>query len=329
VEALFTSLRGLRARGTALVYISHRLEELRAIAGRVTVLRDGRLVLTAPMADLTNDALIEAMSGRELAADLRTAPPAPGTEPRLRVRGLAQARRLHDVSLEVRAGEVLGLAGLMGSGRSRLLRTIFGADARTAGTVEVRADDDGWREVHEVADAIAAGLGLVPEDRQHGGLWLEASVADNLALGRSDITGRFRTDRGRMLAYAGAQIAELDIRPADPSAIARTLSGGNQQKIVIGRELSRPQLSAVLACQPTRGVDLGAIARIHDRLRAAATYGAGVLVISADLDELLALCHRVVVMLRGKIVGERRGEALRDASAREALGHLMTGAEAA
>jgi simple sugar transport system ATP-binding protein len=179
------------------------------------------------------------------------------------------------------------------------------------------------------AARFALGLAHIPEDRQHGGLWLDASVADNLALGRADITGRFRTDRGRVLAHAGARIAELDIRPTDPAAVVRALSGGNQQKVVIGRELSRRDLRCVVAAQPTRGVDLGAIVRIHDRLRAAAAAGAGVLVISADLDELLALCHRIVVMLRGRIVGAREGTALREAGARSALGALMTGVEAA
>jgi simple sugar transport system ATP-binding protein len=176
---------------------------------------------------------------------------------------------------------------------------------------------------------LAAGLAHVPEDRHHGGLVLDASIADNLSLGRTDVTGRFRIDRARVRQFAATQIRDLDIRPADPDAIARELSGGNQQKIVIARELSRPSLTAVIAAQPTRGVDLGAIARIHDRLRAAARAGAGVLVISADLDELLALCHRIVVVLRGRIVGERSGAALRAPEAPAALGVLMTGAEAA
>ena len=159
----------------------------------------------------------------------------------------------------------------------------------------------------------------------HGGLVLDASVADNLALGRHDITGRFRVNRAAVAKFASERILELDIRPASRDALARSLSGGNQQKVVIGRELSRPNLVAVLAAQPTRGVDLGAVAKIHDRLRAAAAAGAGVLVISADLDELLALCHRVVVMLRGRIVGERAGDALREDGVRQALGALMTG----
>jgi simple sugar transport system ATP-binding protein len=162
----------------------------------------------------------------------------------------------------------------------------------------------------------------VPEDRLHGGLWLDATIADNLALGRADVTGRFRIDRARVLAHARTQIEVLDIRPPDPDAIARALSGGNQQKLLIGRELSRPELVAVVACQPTRGVDLGAVARIHARLRAAAQAGAGVLVISAVVDELLAICHRIVVVLRGAIVGEHAA----GDGARATLGALMTGA---
>src|SRR5207253_3140274 len=139
------------------------------------------------------------------------------------------------------------------------------------------------------AARLAAGLAHIPEDRHHGGLILDASVADNLALGRADITGRFVIDRAAVAKHAAAQIAALDIRPPNAGALVRGLSGGNQQKVVIGRELSRPRVRAVLAAQPTRGVDLGAVARIHERLRAAATAGAGVLVISADLDELLNL----------------------------------------
>jgi simple sugar transport system ATP-binding protein len=168
------------------------------------------------------------------------------------------------------------------------------------------------------AQRFAAGLAHIPEDRQHGGLLLDATVADNLALGRRDITGRFVIDRGAVAAHARKQIEVLDIRPPDPRALVSALSGGNQQKVVIGRELSRPRLVAVVAAQPTRGVDLGAVARIHEQLRAAAAGGAGVLVISADLDELLALCHRIAVLFRGKLVGERtkRGD----------LGALMTGA---
>jgi len=225
----------------------------------------------------------------------------------------------------LRAGEIVGVAGVDGNGQRELVLAIAGLVRPGAGAIQLAG-----RDVTTASPAarLALGLAHIPEDRHHGGLWLDASIADNLALGRTDVTGRFRVDRARVRAHADRQIAELDIRPGDPDAIVRALSGGNQQKVVVGRELSRPALSCVVASQPTRGVDLGAIVRIHDRLRAAATAGAGVLVVSADLDELLTLCHRIVVVLRGRIVGERSGSALREAGARSALGALMTGVEA-
>jgi simple sugar transport system ATP-binding protein len=232
---------------------------------------------------------------------------------------------LHGIDLEVRAGEIVGVAGVDGNGQRELAQAIAGL-ATHGGRVRIAQRDV---SVVSAAGRLAAGLAHIPEDRHHGGLVLDATVAENLALGRRDITGRFRIDRSRVRTFARERIADLDIRPADPEAIVRALSGGNQQKIVVARELSRPALHAVVAAQPTRGVDLGAVARIHDRLRAAAAGGAGVLVISADLDELLALCHRIVVMLRGRIVGERGGDALRAAEVRVELGRLMTGAEAA
>ncbi|HEY5947035.1 MAG TPA: ATP-binding cassette domain-containing protein, partial [Kofleriaceae bacterium] len=232
---------------------------------------------------------------------------------------------LHDISLRVKAGEIVGVAGVDGNGQRELALAIAGL-ARHGGSVKI-----GTRDVSAASTRarLAAGLAHIPQDRQHGGLVLDATVADNLSLARRDITGRFRIDRARVAAFADAQVAALDIRPAHREAIVRSLSGGNQQKVVIARELSRPALTAIVAAQPTRGVDLGAVARIHDQLRVAAGKGAGVLVISADLDELLALCHRIVVLLRGRLVGERGGDALRGDDARATLGAMMTGAEAA
>jgi simple sugar transport system ATP-binding protein len=237
----------------------------------------------------------------------------------------AAPEALHDVSMRVRAGEIVGIAGVDGNGQRELAQAIAGLVSH-GGTVTI-----GGRDVSTASAArrLAAGLAHIPEDRHHGGLVLDATVAENIALGRRDVTGRFRIDRARMRTFAEVRIADLDVRPPDADAIVRSLSGGNQQKVVVARELSRPGLRAVVAAQPTRGVDLGAVARIHDRLRAAASAGAGVLVISADLDELLALCHRIVVMLRGRIVGERAAEALRQGGVRADLGRLMTGAEAA
>jgi simple sugar transport system ATP-binding protein len=178
-----------------------------------------------------------------------------------------------------------------------------------------------------IAERRAAGLAHVPEDRQLHGLVLDASLADNVMLGReAEVTRGWRVDTERVRVLAERALAELDVRPPEPALLARALSGGNQQKLVVARELSRPGVRVVLAAQPTRGVDIAAQARIHDRLRAATQAGAGVLVISADLDELFALCHRVAVMHRGRIVGELAGAALRAADARERLGAWMVGA---
>jgi ribose transport system ATP-binding protein len=302
IESLFASLRGLRTRGTALVYISHRLEELRAIADRVTVLRDGRIVISAPMAETSNGALIAAMSGHELAADMTEGPPPPGTEPLLRVRDLGRGGRLDGISLDVRAGEVVGLAGLMGSGRSRTLRTIFGADRRDRGSVEVRAEGE-WRSVDDVAGAIALGVGLVPEDRRALGLVLTASVGENIGLRTPPQARRWGFLRRRALrAVAEAAMATLRIKARGVDAPVRTLSGGNQQKVVLGRWIKGTRV--LLLDEPTRGVDVSAKAEIHRHLRALAASGMGLLVASSEIPELLALCDRIAVLRQGRLVGE-------------------------
>ena len=381
VEGLLRMMRELAKAGTAIVFVTHKLDEVRAVADAVTVLRAGQTVATFDQLGARDmparepgdgeqhsvdvHAIAKAMVGGELPAQSSIAEAARDAKVVLELRGVSvagdlaaaegpglathaaegrplqavalalrkgstkpapdlHAHALESIDLAVRAGEIVGVAGVDGNGQRELALAIAGL-APYAGTIALAGRDLARRSPRA---RLAAGLAHVPEDRQRGGLVLDASVADNLTLGRTDITGRFLIDRAAVARFADARIAELDIRPASRDAIARSLSGGNQQKIVIGRELSRPQLAAVIAAQPTRGVDLGAVARIHDQLRAAASAGAGVLVISADLDELLALCHRVVVMLRGRIVGERAGAELRAGDARAALGEWMTGSAA-
>ena len=325
VDGLLATLRRLASEGTAIVLVTHKLDEVRAVADAVTVLRAGETVAQLSRGDgLDTAAIARAMVGAELPAPAaRVPPPARDAPPALELRGVAVGDALRATDLVVRRGELVGVAGVDGNGQRELALAIAGL-ASHAGTVAIAG-----RDVTRATPArrLAAGLAHIPEERQHGGLVLDATVADNLALGRRDVTGRFAIDRAAVARHAAARITELDVRPPDADAIARALSGGNQQKLVIGRELTRPHLAAVIAAQPTRGVDLGAVVRIHDRLRAAAQAGAGILVISADLDELLALCHRVVVLLRGRIVGERAGDALGE-GARAALGALMTGAAA-
>ena len=331
VDGLLHTLRTLAAGGTTIVIVTHKLDEVRAVADDVTVIRAGVTVTTfaakpgAPASDharLDVAAIARAMVGSDLPPPGRVAAPAADAKIALELGGVSVGDDLKGVRLAVKAGEIVGVAGVDGNGQRELALAIAGL-ARTQGPIRIAGRDVASASP---AERLALGLAHIPEDRHHGGLWLEASIADNLALGRRDLTGGFRIDRGKVAAHAAAQIRALDIRPAEPSTIVGALSGGNQQKVVIGRELSRPGLRCVLASQPTRGVDLGAIVRIHDQLRAAATAGAGVLVISADLDELLTLCHRIVVVLRGRIVGERAGDDLHGEAARAALGALMTGA---
>ncbi|HEY1557283.1 MAG TPA: ATP-binding cassette domain-containing protein [Kofleriaceae bacterium] len=314
VDGLLATLRRLAAGGTTVVFVTHKLDEVRQVADAVTVLRAGQTV-SAFAGELRVDAISRAMIGAELPPPAaRVEAPAAEAALALELRGVSVGDALCDVDLAVRRGELVGVAGVDGNGQRELALAIAGLVSHS-GRVHL-AGRDATRD--STAHRLAAGLAYVAEDRQRGGVVLDATVADNLALGRRDVTGRFRVDRARVAQFAAERIAELDVRPPDRFAIARALSGGNQPKHVIGRELSRPNLAAVVAAQPTRGVDLGAVARIHDRLRAAARAGAGVLVISADLDELLALCHRIVVLLRGRIVGS--------AGERAALGALMTGA---
>jgi simple sugar transport system ATP-binding protein len=293
VDGLLATLRKLVADGMTIVLVTHKLDEVRAVADAVTVLRTGETVTTFGKGADTRD-IARAMVGSEAPGAAPIAELADTARDRLVVEELSVPGALDRVALRVRAGELVGVAGVDGNGQRELGHAIAGLVGYT-GRVRI-----GGRDVTRASAGarLAAGLAHVPEDRHHGGVVLDATIADNLALGRTDLTGRFRVDRARVIAHARACMAELDIRPSDPTVPASALSGGNQQKLVIGRELSRPRLAAVVAAQPTRGVDLGASARIHDRLRAAAAAGAGVLVISADLDELLALCHRIVVLLR-------------------------------
>ena len=322
VDGLLATLRTLAKSGTTIVIVTHKLDEVRAVADAVTVLRAGKTVATFPSGADTA-AIARAMVGVDLPSPGRIAAPAADAKPMLELRDVGVGSTLANVSLVVRAGELVGVAGVDGNGQRELALATAGL-ARATGRVCIEGRDvSGTSPAHR----LAAGLAHIPEDRQHGGLVLDATVAENLALGRADVTGRWRIDRAKVRGHALAQIDRLDIRPPEPAAITRSLSGGNQQKIVIGRELSRPMLRAVIAAQPTRGVDLGAVARIHERLRSAARGGAGVLVISADLDELLALCHRIVVLLRGRLVGEVGGEALLAGDARTLIGRMMTGAD--
>ncbi|MER5299906.1 sugar ABC transporter ATP-binding protein [Streptomyces lasiicapitis] len=315
VEKLFTIVRGLRADGVGVVFITHHLEEIAALGDRVSVLRDGSSVGQVP-ASTPEDELVRLMVGRSIEQQYpreRTgdSQQADGDAPLLRVRGLTRGGVFHDVGFEVRAGEVVGVAGLVGAGRTEVARAVFGADPYDAGTVEVAG-----RALprHDVYAAMTAGVGLVPEDRKGQGLVLDASVEENLGL----VTLRAATraglvDRGAQRAAAERIAGQLGVRMAGLHQHVRTLSGGNQQKVVIGKWLLA-KAKVLILDEPTRGIDVGAKVEIYQLINELTAAGHAVLMISSDLPEVLGMSDRVLVMAQGRIAGELAAdEATQDA----------------
>ena len=318
VERLFAVLRSLTAAGSTVVIVTHKLDEVRALAQRVTVLRRGVVTARLDAQTASTDEIAEAMVGRATRPPVHEAR-ATG-EVLLSVVNLS-AGDARSVSLEVRAGEIVGIAGVEGNGQSSLVEAIAGLLHIESGSVCI-AGADVTRASPTARRAL--GLGHVPEDRHRRGLLLDWSLADNLLLGREgELAHWWGIDRARVRADSERLLVQSDVRPPDPEALARALSGGNQQKVVLARELARKP-RVLLAAQPTRGVDLGAIELIHGRLEALRASGVAVLLVSAELDELLALCDRVLVMLRGRVLATLT----RDEATKGRIGALMTGAAA-
>lgn len=303
VTNLFRVVRELTASGVAVVYISHRLEEIRQIGDRITVLKDGRTVATGlPAAATPTAELIKLMTGRTVEYAIAPRPPvAEDAATVLSVDGLALRGAFSDVSFEVRAGEVVGLAGLVGSGRTEILETIFGARRATAGTVRV---GDRRLRAGSVSDAVKAGIGLCPEERKSQGLILDEPVYRNITLSTftRNSTASF-LDEGAERRVATEQIHALDVRPSDPDRSARTLSGGNQQKVLLARWLVHG-CRVLLLDEPTRGVDVGARAEIYALIADLAALGAAVVVVSSEIPEVLGLADRVLVISEGRVVHE-------------------------
>jgi general nucleoside transport system ATP-binding protein len=331
VGELWGVLRKLRANGTTVVIITHKLDEVMQISDRVTVMRRGQTVLSLETGATTPAELARAMVDRNVVLSgepsPESAPPAPAERAALELRevivaGASRARAVDGVSLSVSPGEILGIAGVSGNGQSELVEAIAGLRAIASGSIALdgrRIDGLGVRARSD------AGLAHIPEDRQACGLVLDFSVADNLILGaQHHFGGRFGLDREKIAQNARDKIAAFDVRPADPDLPARALSGGNQQKVVVAREMGGAY-RVLLAVEPTRGVDVGAIEFIHGELRAARERGRAVLLVSSELSEVLALSDRIAVMYGGKIVATMpRGEA-----SEQSLGPLMTGAASA
>jgi ribose transport system ATP-binding protein len=301
VERLFEILRRLKARAVTILYISHRLQEIAEIGDRVTVLRDGQLVATRPLAGLTIPDIVRMMVGRSIQHEHAfRADVAPAGEA-LRVEGLRRNAKSPEVSFRVAKGEIVGVAGLVGSGRTETARALFGADPKIAGEIYVEGERV---EVSSPREAVRSGLGLMTEDRKGQGLLLIMSCAENITItDLKKISRHGILEREAERSAATRLVRDLRIKTPSIDQTVRNFSGGNQQKVVIAKWLFRG--SKVLICdEPTRGVDVGAKAEIYDLLWDLAAEGRGILFISSDLPELIAISHRIIVFANGRIVGE-------------------------
>ncbi len=299
IDALFAVIRGLTARGVAVIYISHRLEEVERIGRRVTVLRDGKHVATHAVGEVSLAELIRLMANRELKEHFPKRRVARGAE-LLRVEGL-RGGVLRDVALSVHRGEVVGLAGLLGAGRTEVARAITGADPMPAGRVTIKG---AAVRIRAPRDAIRGGVGFLPEDRKTQGLVLERSVKENLALPSAHRLSRFgwmKAAEERSLATREVQ----DLRIRTPSLDQRVvlLSGGNQQKVVLGKWLAA-DVDVLIMDEPTRGIDVAAKVEIYEEMNRLTARGAGILMISSELPEVLGMSDRILVMRQGRIVAE-------------------------
>jgi ribose transport system ATP-binding protein len=300
VEMLFEQITRLQARGVSIIYISHRLEELARVAQRIAVLRDGQLVCIEPMANYNSEQLVTLMVGRELGEKIDLGPRQIG-DVALSVKGLGRADKVFDVSFEVRAGEIYGISGLIGAGRTELLRLIYGADLADTGGIEV------GRPLRPVTirspvDAVNQGLALITEDRKGEGLLLTQSISANIALGNMPSISSGGVVNGRdEMSLAQRQVDAMRIRSSSPTQLVSELSGGNQQKVVIGRWLER-DCTVMLFDEPTRGIDVGAKFDIYTLLGELTRQGRALVVVSSDLRELMLICDRIGVLSAGRLI---------------------------
>ena len=326
-EELFTVMRSLRAAGKGIIFITHKLKEVLAIADRITVVRRGTVVGEADPKTVSEEELASMMVGRAVELTVEKGPAHPG-EPILEIADL----KVHDdrgqtavdgVSFSIHGGEIVCVAGVQGNGQTELVEAVTGLRPPVEGTVRLAGRDITEADANEVLDA---GVGHVPEDRQRDGLVVEFSIADNLVLDTFDrppFARGFVRDEKAVLEAAEQRAKEFDVRTPSVLQPAATLSGGNQQKVIVAREFSRP-ISLLVASQPTRGLDVGSIEYIHRRIVEKRDEGAAVLIVSPELDEVFALADRILVMYRGRIVGAVDAA---DAT-REGIGLLMAGVHA-
>ncbi|HZE48057.1 MAG TPA: sugar ABC transporter ATP-binding protein [Jatrophihabitantaceae bacterium] len=309
VANLFRVIRDLTAGGVAVIYISHRLDEIREIGDRVTVLKDGRTVAKGLPAKTTpTSEIVRLMTGRDVEYAF---PPRgevrEGSPELLRVEDLSRRREFRDITFTVGSGEIVGLAGLVGSGRSEILETVYGARKPASGSVFMNG-----RRLRggNVRAAVSAGIGLAPEERKSQALFLEQAVTKNVTAAVLRRYARLGfVNRRRELVDVRHQLTALDVRPKDPSQSVQTLSGGNQQKVVVARWLLRG-CDLLILDEPTRGVDVGARAELYGVIRRLAESGVGILLVSSEIPEVLGLCDRVLVIREGRVVHQARADQL-------------------
>ncbi|MGH9627717.1 MAG: sugar ABC transporter ATP-binding protein, partial [Bryobacteraceae bacterium] len=300
---VFRIVRTLRDRKVGVIYITHRLDELRAVGDRVTVLRDGETVHSCDLEHLNTDQLIKHMVGREVAS-IYEREPAPAGDELLRVENLSRKGALYDISLSLRAGEIVGLGGLVGAGRTELCRAIFGLDPIDSGKVFVNGKEI---SVKSPGEAVEAGIALIPEDRQKSGLATALPITYNVTMASLENVSSYGfLNHKAERRITGEYVDRLRIRCSSGAQLAGRLSGGNQQKVVIAKWLAR-QAKIFLFDEPTRGIDVGAKVEVFDVMDRLARSGAAILMVSSELPELLQVADRILVIRQGRITGELPG----------------------
>ena len=302
VEKLFESIRRLRSQGVAILYISHMLDEIFAIADQVTVIRDGKVRISVPVSDIPKKMLIETMLGQELTAETHTAHKEKQTTAQvaLECRGLSKAGLFDNINLAVHSGEIVCLTGLVGAKRSELVRALFGVAPADHGEIYVYGNPV---RIKHPLDAIRLGMGFVPEDRRRDGLFMDLSVAVNICMATlPNVTRMGLLSQARMRTVGQEQVADLAIVPARLDVVPRALSGGNQQKVLLGRWLTGDTRIIILD-EPTVGIDVGTKATAYALLRKLAAANKAILIVSSDIEEVLTVADRVVVMAQGRITG--------------------------
>ncbi len=300
VQRLFSILERLKNEGVGIIYISHRMEELNTIADRVTVLRDGTFVATHEWKAVTVPNLIRMMIGRQLNDLFPYVPSKPG-EVVFKAHNLNRSSFLKDVSLEARKGEILGLAGLMGAGRTEFARAVFGADRKDSGVIWMDGKEITTRSPH---DAIRHGIAYLPEDRKKDGLFLELDIYDNILAGNlTQYSSKGIVNDSTCRAIVDKRIAELNVKTHSPRKIVKYLSGGNQQKVLLSRWFCK-QAKLIIFDEPTRGIDVGAKSEIYQLMNKLKQAGAAIIMISSEMPEILGMSDRIAVMYEGRITGE-------------------------